>query len=367
MNTAPRYYEPLFRASHHQFHPEQLHPAIETFTEGKYLSAFIQTLNLIKPGTVSDSAATQVDVQVPNGSIVLHIQADATSYSMTAPFLRLGEKGEVGLLRQAAEINMEALTLAQIELRDQNLYFVYRAPIALSHPQKVYAVLHEMCFKSDYYDDVFIQKLHAVAITELKYPYANEVQQKAAREVYTDIINQALQYVEYVEQKRRLDLAMCVMCAALMSIDHCLQPQGFFRSELERIINAMFERGPQLSELVQRTKTSLKKLSDIPPEIFNRSLYIPEFFIPIKTLLDEAATRSKVQAIQEQYKKSMANTDYLEASLGVIWQLHRLIYYYDLPGTSQTEIIQALTRAANQPWQGAANQLMQCVNDLSKD
>lgn len=367
MNIAPHYYQPVVKPNHHQFHPEQLNPAIETFTAGHHLQAFIQTLNAIKPETVTDEQSTALDLVVPNGSIQLQIKVDQTHFFIIVPFLQVGEKGKVGLLRQVAEINMEALTLAQIELRDQGLYFVYSAPLALSHPQKVYAILHEICFKADYYDDVFIQKLHATPLAPASVTALESAQQAVALQTYHTIITEALAYVDYVEQKRRLDLAMCVLCSALMAVDRCLQPQGFLRSELEKAINAMFERGPQLNELVQRTKASIKKLLDLSPETVQQSFYIPEFFIPIKTLLDAAATRSKLQAIQEQYKKAIADTDYLEVTLGVTWQLYRLLYYYDLPATAYQSITQTLTKAAQQPWQEAAAILMQCVNDLSKD
>lgn len=364
MNNSPQFRKPLLESTEHRFHSEQLNQITDTFQEGKYLEAFIQTLNTIKPGAV-DKDVKSIDVTIPHGSVNIHIVANDKEYSITAPFLKVGDQGKLALLRQTAEINLRVLSLPQIELRDSELHYVYAAPIELSHPHKVYAVIQDICYNADYYDDMFIEKLHAVSLNEPQITEISADQKTAAWELFQTILKESLEYADYFEQKRRLDLVMCTLCTAVMNVDYTLQPQGFIRSDIEKTVTAMYDNSVQLSELVQRTKASVKKLLSLSQDTFNHSLYIPTFFVPLKPALDITSVESMFQGFQEQYKRSMANADYAEAAVGITWKIYDVLYRYTLPEDVKNKIHVALDAAANHPWQEAAKILMQALADIS--
>ena len=78
-----------------------------------------------------------IAVEATHGSAKVSLSIDGDTFSVHAPFLRLGTEHRVPLMRRVAEVNFQPLTLPTIRLEEDVLSFEYDAPLELCEPEQV--------------------------------------------------------------------------------------------------------------------------------------------------------------------------------------------------------------------------------------
>ena len=218
--------------------------SLEAFENGDYLKAFHTLLDYVNPDLrekYGNSAGTEFNV--PHGSIVVSIKIEDGQVNVMAPFLALPDKGRIPLLRQVAGLNFNDMDLAQIELRDEKLFFKYSCPLALAQPYKMYYVLEEICRTGDKYDDEFETKFGAVRIYE---PKVTPFDAKTLDNVYEVIqlsCRECMDAVKGFEADRKYGFAWNVLDTTLLKILYYAHPQGQLLNDLNKAVREMDQIG----------------------------------------------------------------------------------------------------------------------------
>ncbi len=187
---------------------------------------------------------------IPHGSLILEIRITPDGFiEITAPFVRISEEKRAPLLRQALEINTAPLTLPQLILENSEFRFFFRTPLPLAHPDKMYRVLFEICIYGDSFDDELITRYGAQPLRPKKVKPFTQKKIEKAWQTYRSILEEARQDAQQFAAKRLWGFGFEILGIALMCIDHCIAPQGYLRTRLERSINHCSSKSP-------RTKSS---------------------------------------------------------------------------------------------------------------
>lgn len=119
------------------------------------------------------------------------------------PFAKVTETtNKVALYRKVAEINFAPLSLSQIYLKENTLWFEYESPIPLCEPYKVYDVLREICVYADKYDDEFIDKYKTEFLHEPKITPLTENEKEEVWQQISNILDDYKQYSVLFREKR---------------------------------------------------------------------------------------------------------------------------------------------------------------------
>src|SRR5579863_2950832 len=117
---------------------------MKLFEEGKYVESILATIDYANP-TLRQKFGNkeQTQFQFPHGSAVINITIDNGILKIHTPFLKLPADAKIPLMRRVSEINFGTLSLPQIYLKDEELYFHYENPVEMCYPYKVYDIFRE--------------------------------------------------------------------------------------------------------------------------------------------------------------------------------------------------------------------------------
>lgn len=342
--------------------------SVEAFENKEYLKSFYSLLEYINKDfrtRYGNPAGTEFNI--PHGSIIVNIKLDNGQLAIRAPFVSLPEKGRIPLLRQVAGLNFNAMDLAQIILKDNQLYFEYSCPIDLIEPYKIYYVLEEICRTGDKYDDEFETKFGSQRIYEPKItPYDAETVENIYR-VLQQSCQECLDAVKYFETARKFGFIWNVIDITLMKFLYFAHPQGQLLNDLNKAVREMDREDIPLPDIVNQGKQVIEHLQGMSREELAKDLYYVESFIPAKR-------RSNLQNIQENfegcYKKVsayMESGDYMTVCIMITYKFYEMYYYNNLQDDVNAVVVKAMTKASAQPWETAAPILYEAMENIMED
>lgn len=308
----------------------------------------------------------KTEYAIPHGSVIVNIVITATEVQIYTPFLTISDAKKIPVLRQAAQLNFSPLTLAQIQLEDDKLYFNFSCPLHVAEPTKIYDVLKEICINADNYDDEFISKFNAAHICQpIIHPYS-VLQKEQAWNTIQQYIKEAFDWYEKVENKRLSALLWDILVITILKIDYYCAPQGALRNEIEKTLiylNAQNEYYQKLSA----GKEFLKKIQKYDRNTFESNLYAIEVFIPYKIKIDLETIKSNLKNTVELAEKEIKKSDYLAAVLSLEYGILQLFFKY----TFDDEIVKILTNVMQavslKPMQESATVLFNTLQKLMTD
>lgn len=347
---------------------EAFDASVEAFENHEYLKSFYALLDYLnkefrtKYGNVQGN-----EFKIPHGSIVVNIKLDNETLHITAPFVSLPEKGRIPVLRQVAGLNFNAMDMAMIFLKDNQLYFEYSCPIQLINPYKIYYVLAEICKTGDKYDDEFEAKFEAQRIYEPKVTPYDTATINSIYDALQSSCKECLDAVKYFETSRKYGFIWNVIDITLMQFMYFAQPQGQLLNDMQKAILDMDREDIPLPEVTAQGKSVVERLQNIAKEKLAEDLYFVETLVPTKR-------RSNLQNIQENFEDCYKTvTSYIESGdhitvcIMVTYKFYEMYYYNNLQDDVNAVVVKALQKASALPWEQAAPILYQAMENIIED
>lgn len=126
--------------------------AMKLYEDGKYAESILAVIDYANPVIRNKFGnATQTQFQIAHGSAIVNITLENNLFKVHTPFLKLPAEAKIPLMRRVAEINFGVLSLPQIYLKGDELYFYFQCPVEMCYPYKVYDILREICSNADFF------------------------------------------------------------------------------------------------------------------------------------------------------------------------------------------------------------------------
>lgn len=304
---------------------------------------------------------------IPHGSVVVTITQTATEFKVKCPFINISKAKRVPLMRKLAELRMHPLNLTNLTLENNLVYFSFSCPIELCEPYKIYAVLREICFYADSYDDEFITKFEATNVHEPKITrFSKDVTDKAFGN-YQNIITNGLERYNYYMEKRHGNNAWYILNITFKQIEFYAEPQGYLRTTLEKAIDGIFDREIPFHDRLLRGKTDLEKLLNYSQDHFSADLYQIETFIPHKYSSKKENIRENWEESYDEVEEMIANARFEDASIVMQSCYYNLFYYNLVDEDIKKPIIEALEQSSGLDYNQAAPILYKGMKNIMED
>lgn len=328
-------------------------PAAKLFDEKKYAESFRMLLRYINEEATSLYEKEPDHWVIPHGSLLVDIKITPDEMvEVTAPFVKLPSERRAPLLRQVLELNTMTLTLPRVILKDDELTFVYRTPLALAEPSKLYWVIYEICINGDSFDDEYISKFGAVPLREKEVTYLSEDQVERAWNLFQNTLTEAKTYADYYLSKRWYGYAFEIQGIALMRIDHTAPPQGYLRTRIGRSINHVWSdrSSEEVSGLLARDLDEYRK---IDRATFAADFYKTNFFVSGKKSAEMEACRKNMNQRWEWAKEDRAHRNGQGVAVCYLFAAYNVLYSFFLPQKLQAELVANLAAMGGKTWDEA--------------
>lgn len=365
MNKSSNYFQPILdkKASLRQDH--KWDEAVSLFSEKQYQKVFPTILDYI--GTHLKVTKNGDSYIIPHGSVVLTITQTASEFMVKCPFINIANAKKVPLMRKLAELRMHPLNLTNLTLENDLVYFSFSCPIHLCEPYKIYAVLREICFYADSYDDEFISKFEATNIQEPKITrFSNDITEIAFTN-YQKIITDGLERFDYYMEKRHSNNAWYTLNITLKQIEYYAEPQGVLRTVIEKAIDGIFDKQIPFQDRLLRGKIDLDKLKEYPKDDFLADLYEIETFIPHKYSSKKENIRENWEDSYNEAQEMIANSRFEDAAIIMQSCFYNLFYYNLVDEDIKKPIIDALDQSNGLDWNQAAPILYKGMESIMED
>jgi len=296
-NVLPKFQRPIQGIDEPRTDVSHWDIAMDAYDAKNYRKALIETINYINPDLLkAKNTSENIELVRGQGSAEIHVNISETTFSVKAPFLRATDAtNKVALYRKIAEVNFNPLTLAQIHLKEDTLWFEYLSPIALCQPYKVYDVLREICVYADDYDDEFVEKYKADFYKETNtQPLAGEETEKVWQQIST-ILTEYNDYSAFFKEKRWNAFQWDIIVISLLKIVNMPYVHGTLRTKLQEYVYNLFNNQIDFQHRIDKGTNFMVQLCEKSKEDFMKDIYHADAFISLKW-------RSSVQILQDDAK-----------------------------------------------------------------
>jgi len=331
-NVIPKYVRPIPSIGDPINKVSYWDQAIEDFDDKEYKKAALEVINYMNSSLLEGKDTSgAIEIIQMQGSAEIHVTISDTSFSVKAPFLKItSETNEVALLRKVAEVNFTPLKLAQIRLKENELWFEYEMPIELSQPNKVYDILRSVIIYADDYDDLFIEKYKASFYKEPQTKALTAEEKELVWKQITAVFEDYKNYAAFFKEKRWDDWVWDLIVISLLKISNMTYVHGKLRSDLIKNISMMFDGDINYNHRMDKGKNYMNTLMEMSQEDIMKNVYHAEQFVSLRW-------RSSPQIITDRLKNNLERVkDYekegsnFNLSYYLQYILLKLIYDYNL-------------------------------------
>ena len=342
-NILPKYKRPIAKIDDPTVNVDFWDEAVDAFDDKNYKQSALAIINYINPNILKDVDAEQdVIFTQMQGSAEVKVKITDSTFCIKTPFLRITEQtNQVALLRRVAEVNFTPLRLAQIHLKDNELFFDYEMPIELAQPNKVYDILREVCVYADDFDDKFIEKYKADFYKTPKKIELTETEKEAVWQQISDIFEDYTNYSAFFKEKRWESYVWDLLAISFLKISNMPYMHGKLRSDLIRNISSLFNFDIDFNHRVDKGVNFMKELMARSKEDILKNAYHAEQFLSLRWRSSEQIIKdwaqNRLETIQK-YEKEESNFNmsyYLQ--VGFL----KLIYDYNLE-QNYTDVINSV-------------------------
>tara|TARA_R110000765_G_scaffold366084_2_gene456210 strand:+ start:795 stop:2000 length:1206 start_codon:yes stop_codon:yes gene_type:complete len=365
MNKNTTYFLPILSKQASTRQDEKWDEAVALFQNKQYQNVLPTILDYV--GSHLQDKKEGNTYVISHGSVVLNIIQTDKELTVKCPFLNISNAKKVPLMRRLAELRMHPLNLTNVILENELVYFSFSCPIELCEPYKIYAVLREICYYADSYDDEFIEKFDATQIQEPKIiPFSNDIQQETYTH-YKNILADGLQRFDRYMENRHSNNAWYALNITLKKIEFYAAPQGYLRTLIEIALDGIYDRNTAFDNRLLNGRASLEKLKNYEEAKFSQDFYQIETFIPHKY-------SGKKQNIRENWEDSyseaqeMISIAQFENAANLLQSCFYGLFYYNLVDESISKpIIDAMAQASGLDWNQAAPILLKGIEAIMED
>ncbi|MEC7772704.1 MAG: hypothetical protein VX798_16095 [Bacteroidota bacterium] len=340
----PRFTRPIKSESDPIMDVSYWNKAMAAYDAKNHRTALIETINYINPNVLKGlSTDNEIQIIQGQGSAEIRISITKEIFSIKAPFVKVTEKtNKVALLRRVAEINFNPLTLAQIHLRGNVLWFEYETTIELCQPHKVYDLLREISVYADNYDDEFIEKYNAEFYKESRITALSEEEKEIVWQQISDILEDYNNYSQLFKEKRWDDFQWDIIVISLLKIVNIPCVHGTLRTKLEEYVGYLFNGQIDFNHRIDKGTNFMQTLQAKSKEELMQDIYHAEALISLKW-------RSSNEFLQD-YAKNMENyvNSYIQKDNNLMlcyylqYSFLKMIYNYNLEEHHQNSIYDVL-------------------------
>ncbi len=332
-STVPKYREPL-AAGHEPVVTEALwEGAYQGFEDKQYRSSLLHVLNFINQDLLKDKD-TNGDIKISHahGSSKVEINISDSTFQVIAPFLRINQDtNKIALMRRVAEINFTPLTLAQIFLKDDVLWFECSVDFELCQPNKIYDVIREICTFCDDYDDEFIEKYNAAFYQNPQIKPLSPENQEKVWDHFQEIAEQYKSYLDYFEQKRWLGSIWDITALSMLNISSLPYVHGTLRTELEENLAHLYDNEIEGNYRLDKGKKYLKTLfEDTSKEDFLKNIYEVDILMSLKARSSISTLQQEFEESRERVAQELNDGQHFSACYTMYLLLLRLLCQYNL-------------------------------------
>lgn len=365
MNITPTFERSPLGSTKSKINTPYWDTVMETFDNKRYSEVLNALLTYINPELIGSYGNKEKNTfEIPHGSVVVKIKQTNDEIIVEAPFLDISSSAKIPLMRQVSQINFYPLTLTKIVLGDdQKLNFIYRGPLELCDPYKLYDTFREICINADRYDDEFITKFKATRIQEPRIVKYNQTELDAIWLKVQSYVTEGFDYIAYFESKRITDFIYDALKTTFTKIDYYIAPQGFLRNEFENIIVDIDSNAPY-NDRIFRAKEFLTKLRNYNKDVFLQDIYKTDVFIPFKYKSSMENVRKNFQNAYDTAIDEINRRSFMGAFYTIYNEFLRMFYYNNVEDDLADIIADALTNAAQKPWEEAANILREAFDTI---
>lgn len=365
MNTSFTFYQP---PDYHSINNENIHywyQANELYREKRYRDSFIHVLKFLNEKAVNEKVhSNTMEFKLAHGSVLLEMQLDATDYSIRVPFLKATNES-LPVLRRVLELNFNVLTLSQIYLEDDILYFFHKDSLETAEPHKILELIREICLHADHYDDLFTREFRVELPPGVTHLSLSKEELESDYEQFTASLTEGIEASRFFLNKRFFYLALQALIISLLKTDYYLIPEGYVKSELNEILAKALDS--EENEMVINTLVDrIDKLKNLSFNDFSESMYKPQNLIPLRRFISLEEITSDIS----QVKTESLNLRNEAAYMPMVMQAQR--FFLELLETSQVpvnieqKIHNALLATSNRPFKESSDTLMQLIYDIEK-
>ncbi len=303
-NVLPKFQRPIQGIDEPRTEVSHWDKAMDAYDAKNYRTSLIETINYINPELLNGKDTTgEINLVRGQGSAEIQVNISETTFSVKAPFLRaIDATNKVALYRKIAEVNFNPLTLAQIHLKEDTLWFEYESPIALCQPYKVYDVLREICVYADDYDDEFVEKYKADFYKETNtQPLAGEEIEQVWQQIST-VLTEYKDYSAFFKEKRWDAFQWDIIVISLLKIANMPYVHGTLRTKLQEYVYNLFNNQIEFQHRIDKGTNFMTQLCEKSKEDFMKDIYHADAFISLKW-------RSSVQILQDDFKRLEATVN----------------------------------------------------------
>lgn len=328
----------------------------------------MEVLRYINPKLLKDiDTKKDIEITQSQGSAEICIAITDNVFSIKAPFLKITEQtNKVALLRRVAEANFSPLTLANITLHGDELWFEYEMPIELSQPNKLYDILREVCIYADDYDDIFIEKYNATFYKEPAKTTLSDTEKEEVWNQIAGIFEDYKNYSHFFKDKRWDSYVWDILVISLLKISNMPYVQGKLRSDLITNIAQLFDGNVDFNYRVDKGVNYMKKLSSLSKEDILKNVYHAEQFTSLRWRSSPQIISDRLKNNIERVVKYEKEESYFNLSYYLQYTLLKLIFDYNLEDSYRTTIEDVLEEVSGLDPDEAAPKLVKVFYALQE-
>ncbi|QCX37226.1 hypothetical protein FF125_01755 [Aureibaculum algae] len=365
-NVLPKFKRPLKDSNDPKTNVSYWDKALDAFDEKKYNESLTHTLNYMN-STLLEGVNTSGDFSIERGqgSALIHLEVTDNIFKIKAPFLKITEgTNKIALLRKVGEVNFSPLTLAQIHLKDDTLWFGYEMPLSLCQPFKVYDVLRDVCVYADDYDDEFVEKYKASFYQDSKTtPLTPENQEKAWQQI-EDILKDYVNYSAFFKEKRWDNFQWDIILISILKLSNMPYVHGTLRTKLQEYVNNMLNGDIDFQFRIDKGTNFMKKLCAMTKEDILKNVYNADALVSLKY-------RSSTEIVQDNMKNRenivtnyVKDNDHFSLSYYLQFSFLHLVYSYNLEEDQLNAIYDVLEKVSGLEPDAASPKLLDTYNAL---
>lgn len=365
-NVLPKFKRPIESIVEPRINVGYWDKAIDAYDEKNYKTAVIETINYINPDLLKGKDTNgSIEIIRSQGSAEIQVTITDTNLSIKAPFLKNTDvTNKVALYRKIAEVNFNPLTLAQIHLKEDTLWFEYESSISLCQPYKVYDVLREICIYADDYDDEFVEKYKADFYKETNtQPLAGAEAEEAWQQI-SDILTDYKNFSAFFEEKRWNAFQWDIIIISLLKIANMPYVHGTLRTKLQEYVYNLFDNQIDFQHRIDKGTNFMLQLCEKSKEDFLKDIYHADAFISLKSRSSVKILQDDVQRLEQTVNRYVSDGDNFSLCYFLQYNFLYILYNFNVEDIHKNAIYDVLEKVSGLEPQVAAPKLLETYNNL---
>lgn len=301
-----------------------------------------------------------------HGTAKIYIYFDDKIIRFYSPFIKLKpETIKLPLFRKIGEINFFYLKLSQIYLKDKQLYFIYEDSIENIDPYKIFSIIDEICYYSDYYDNYFIDKMKAEFSEEPSIQLFSNEKYDFIYSLFIEIIEEAIYYYNVLYPLKYFNNIKNIFIIDFIKLHYLLQPQSSLKIEIDNHINYLLSNNnKEVKDTVDKFYPIFETFKKLPKEEFYKYFYHLDYFLfPLK----KASIKTAQTNLEESYKTILEWNKleyYTDITTYGTMNLYDFLDQYYVEKNLESYIHNVLSESAKKDWKTSSQLIYECYNNI---